>query len=106
MEDRYMRLKSVLEDIELSEQEEKTLQWLSEWEPDTVDNIVSIMQKLNNKQQYMIQGMFKLMDKLMNIPIQGHLLLMKLQVYQIGFILKLRIRSHMLRLKQRQNRKY
>lgn len=52
MEDRYMRLKSVLEDIELSEQEEKTLQWLSEWGPDTVDNIVSIMQKLNNKQQY------------------------------------------------------
>ena len=68
MEDRYMRLKSVLEDIELSEQEEKTLQWLSEWGPDTVYNIVSIMQKLNNKQQYMIQGMFKLMDKINEYP--------------------------------------
>ena len=48
MEDRYLKLKSVLEDIELNGQEEKTLQWLSEWEPDTVDNIVSIMRKLTN----------------------------------------------------------
>ncbi len=48
MEERYLKLKSVLEDIELNGQEEKTLHWLSEWETETVDNMVSIMRKLTS----------------------------------------------------------
>lgn len=49
MEARYKKLKSALKDIELDEEEEKTIRWLAGWEPETVDHMVSIMNKLKRK---------------------------------------------------------
>lgn len=46
MEARYQKLKSALKDIELDEEEEQTVRWLASWESETVDNMVSIMNKL------------------------------------------------------------
>lgn len=46
MEARYQKLKSALKDIELDEEEEQTVRWLAGWESETVDNMVSIMNKL------------------------------------------------------------
>lgn len=49
MEARYQKLKSALKDIELDEEEEQTVRWLAGWESETVDNMVSIMNKLANR---------------------------------------------------------
>lgn len=49
MEARYQKLKSALKDIELDEKEVDQIRWLAGWGSETVDNMVSIMNKLANR---------------------------------------------------------
>ncbi|MFW6009399.1 MAG: DNA ligase [archaeon] len=45
-ESRLKKLKRELEDIKLSNAEEKTLEWLAGWEQETIDNLLSMFKKL------------------------------------------------------------
>lgn len=42
------RLLNELNDIELTESEVRTIQWLSGWSPETCDNVISIFNKIRN----------------------------------------------------------
>lgn len=46
-EQRLQKLRNAVSDIELSEEEKRTLEWLSGWEDSTVNNIVSIIEKVS-----------------------------------------------------------
>lgn len=43
---RLQKLKNAVSGVELTQEEERTLEWLSEWEDSTVDNIVLIIKKV------------------------------------------------------------
>lgn len=43
---RIHRLKEVVSGVELTQEEERTLMWLAEWEDSTVDNVISIIKKV------------------------------------------------------------
>ena len=43
---RLQKLKNAVSGVELTQEEEKTIEWLSEWEDSTVDNVVSIIKRL------------------------------------------------------------
>ena len=43
---RIEKLKKAVSGVKLTQEEEKTLMWLSEWEDSSVDNIVSIIEKV------------------------------------------------------------
>ena len=43
---RIEKLKKAVFGVKLTQEEEKTLMWLSEWEDSSIDNIVSIIKKV------------------------------------------------------------
>lgn len=48
---RYEKLEQLFDGVVLTSQEEKTLLWLSEWSDETVNNLVSVIEKrLRNEQ--------------------------------------------------------
>ncbi|MFI3211735.1 MAG: hypothetical protein R3Y24_00155 [Eubacteriales bacterium] len=50
-EARYDKLRELFGDISLSQNENRTLLWLSEWSDETVNNLVSVIEKrLKNEQ--------------------------------------------------------
>lgn len=46
---RIEKINTVLGDVELTKDEERTLVWLAGWEECTVDNLVSVMEKMARK---------------------------------------------------------
>lgn len=44
-EARYDKLRELFRNISLSQNENRTLLWLSEWSDETVDNLVSVIEK-------------------------------------------------------------
>jgi hypothetical protein len=48
-EENIALLNKTIGDMELTEQEERTLIWLSQWEKSTVENVISILNKIKNK---------------------------------------------------------
>ena len=44
--ERIEKLRKAVSGVELTQEEEKTLMWLSEWEDSTVDNVASIIKRL------------------------------------------------------------
>lgn len=48
-EENIALLNKTIGDIELTEQEERTLIWLSQWEKSTVENVISILNKMKNQ---------------------------------------------------------
>lgn len=48
---RYEKLEQLFDGVVLTSQEEKTLLWLSEWSDETVNNLISVIEKrLKNEQ--------------------------------------------------------
>ena len=44
------KLKNVIGDVDLTDSEKKTLEWLSGWEKETIEDLVSIIQKARETQ--------------------------------------------------------
>lgn len=44
--ERIEKLRKAVSGVELTQEEERTLMWLSEWEDSSIDNIVSIIEKV------------------------------------------------------------
>lgn len=48
-EENIALLNKTIGDMKLTEQEERTLIWLSQWEKSTVENVISILNKIKNQ---------------------------------------------------------
>jgi hypothetical protein len=48
-EDNLKKIMMAMGNVEITEEEKKTLEWLSKWDPPTVNNICSIMEKMKSR---------------------------------------------------------
>lgn len=53
---RIEKMNKVLGEVELTRMEENTLIWLAGWEESTVDNLLSIIEKVARKRAYEVGG--------------------------------------------------